>query len=280
MFHLKIKNLFFVYSLLAILLFISACSQKKSAEKSVNGEKICVDAGPQSPRDIDNKMGENELTFPVAPSYKEMNLCNIHFHYNAEHKSKDYPIYAGDGENGLGGGYQCADSKNLTQSELKFLEGDYSAGLKPGDTIEVHWVYSTCDVKPGKGLGSCLSDTCNEPLLRVEAQVFLLVNDPLAANFRDYSYNFDNPTEKGYYQAKSLPTNTGKPVVYLGSTTGPKYNNRECSPLQVTWSVRPKCAKLDINSLSEWLKENVFEEEKAHGVRKLVVHPKLLSEIK
>jgi len=37
---------------------------------------------------------------------------------------------------------------------------------------------------------------------------------------------------------------------------------------------------VDINSLSEWCKDNVFEENYAHGVRKLVTNPKLLSEIK
>ena len=46
-------------------------------------------------------------------------------------------------------------------------------GVKPGDTIEVHWVYSSCDVSPGKTLGACLSDACVNPQLRVETQVFL-----------------------------------------------------------------------------------------------------------
>ena len=50
-------------------------------------------------------------------------------------------------------------------------------GSVEGDTIEVHWVHTTCDVDPGKGLGSCLSDACANPQLRVEAQVFLVVND-------------------------------------------------------------------------------------------------------
>ena len=44
-------------------------------------------------------------------------------------------------------------------------------------------------------------------------------------------------------------------------------------------SVRPRCAKLDIGSLGEWCKSNVFEEDHAHGVRELVTNPALLSEI-
>jgi len=139
-------------------------------------------------------------------------------------------------------------------------------------------VYSSCDVKPGKGLGSCLSDNCANPNLRVEAQVFTVVNDSSANNFNDLSY--DGNIVNGLHQAKALPTNTGKPVVFLGSTTGPKYTEQKCSPYQVTWSVRPKCAKIDINSLSKWCKDNVFDEDHAHGVKKLVKNPKLLSDIK
>ena len=42
--------------------------------------------GPQSPRDIDLKGGNNGRTFNAAPAHTEMHLCNIHFHKNAEHK--------------------------------------------------------------------------------------------------------------------------------------------------------------------------------------------------
>jgi len=51
-------------------------------------------------------MGTNKRVFTSAPSYKEMNLCNIHLHNNAEHKAKAFSIYAGEGEHGHGGGYQ------------------------------------------------------------------------------------------------------------------------------------------------------------------------------
>ena len=240
-------------------------------------EEICVGYGPQTPRDIDNLAGENKRIFSIAPNYNEMNLCNIHFHVNAEHKAKDYSIFAGEGDNGLGGGYQCVDSRNLTEAELQAPKNNNCVGVNPGDTIEVHWVYSSCDVKPGKGLGSCLSESCANPNLRVEAQVFLVVNDPSAANFHDLVY--DGNMVNDLHQAKALPTNTGSPVVFLGSTTGPKYTEQKCSPLQVTWSVRPQCAKVDINSLSNWCDENVFKEDRGHGARKLVTNPKLLSEI-
>lgn len=243
-----------------------------------NAEEICVGYGPQTPRDIDNVTGENKRLFSLAPESKNMNLCNIHFHANAEHKAKDFSNYAGEGDHGHGGGYQCLVSKSLSEAELKEPTQNHCKGLNPGDTIEVHWVHSSCDVKPGKGLGSCLSDSCANPNLRVETQVFTVVNDPEALDFNELDY--DGNIVNGYHQAKSLPADTGNPVEFLGSTTGPKYDDKVCSALQVTWSVRPSCAKININSLSKWCEKNVFEEDHAHGVRKLVTDPKLLSEIK
>jgi cadmium carbonic anhydrase-like repeat protein len=243
-------------------------------------DAACVGYGPQTPRDIDSVVGTNKRIFNMAPGYKDMDLCNIHFHNNAEHKAKDFAIYAGEGEHGHGhgGGYQCAMSQSLSNAELMPPKEEICNGVKPGDTIEVHWVYSSCDIKPGKGLGSCSSKACANPELRVETQVFTAVNDASAQNFNDLTY--DGNKVNGLYQAKALPENTGKPVEFLGSTTGPKYTEQICSPMQVTWSVHPKCARIDINSLGEWCKSNVFEENHAHGVRKLVTNPLLLSKIK
>ena len=243
---------------------------------------VCTGFGPQTPRDIDSAKGENNHVFSMAPDYKQMNLCNIHFHENAEHKSKDFSIFAGEGHEGYGTGYKSNLSKNLSKAELAPLAKPACKGehgdLQPGDTIEVHWVHSTADVKPGKTLGACLSEKNGNPDLRVEAQVFVLVNDKNALNLNDLGYGGN--VANGFHQAKSIPSNTGKPVLFTGSTTGPKYSDSACSPLQVTWSVRPQSAKLDINSVAKWCESNEFGEDHAHGVRKLVTSPKLLSEIK
>ena len=246
-------------------------------------EGICKAAGPQTPRDIDSLSGENARIFSLAPSYEEMNLCNIHFHENAEHKAKEFSIYAGDGDHGYDSGYQCNISKTLSPAELKPTEEKICKGkhgdLVPGDTIEVHWVFTSCDVAPGKGLGSCVSDTCANPNLRVETQVFTLVNDSNALDWNTLTY--DGNKANGLHQPKALPENTGKSVEFTGSTTGPSYSESKCSPYQVSWSVRPQCAKLDINTVGKWCADgNVFKEDHAHGVRKLVTNPKLLSEIK
>ena len=240
-------------------------------DKATNDGKVCSGFGPQTPRDIDSVKGENKVVFTMAPPAEKMNLCNIHFHENAEHKAKAFSIFAGIGHKGYDSGYQCKMSKSLSKAELKPTKEKVCAGkhgdLEPGDTIEVHWVHTSCDVKPGPSLASCVSKGCANPDLRVETQVFTLVNDPNALDFRKLQL------------AKDLPTDTGKPVEFAGSTTGPKYSEQSCSPYQVTWSVRPKCAKLDINSVGEWCKGNAFNENHAHGVRKLVTNPKLLSNI-
>nr|WP_269813779.1 delta-class carbonic anhydrase [Bowmanella yangjiangensis] len=57
--------------------------------------------------------------------------------------------------------------------------------------------------------------------MRVETQVFTLVNDTGAANFNEFGYEAYQAT--GYHQPKTLPIDTGTPVEYLGSATGPKY---------------------------------------------------------
>ena len=238
---------------------------------------LCLSYGPQTPRDISNPAGLNSVAFLMAPAASELNLCNIHTHTNAEHKGPDFSVFVGDGEHG---GYACNATESLTEAELAAptVNADGFHGVQPGDTIEVHWVHSSCAVEPGEGLGSCLNDTCANPLLRVEAQAFLVVNDERALDFRDFAYA--GTMRNDLHQTVSLPTGTGAPVIFRGSTTGTSYNQSVCSPVEVTWSVRPQCTKLDINSLNAWATEgNVFNETESHGVRQLVTAPELLAPI-
>lgn len=268
---------------LSVALLSSALLAGSSHGSHDSEEGACKGFGPQTPRDIDSVTGGNDRLFSIAPSSKDMNLCNIHFHENAEHKSKEFSIYAGDGDHGYDSGYKCNISKNLSAAELAPTEEKICKGkhgdLVPGDTIEVHWVFTSCDIAPGKGLGSCVSDSCANPNLRVETQVFTLVNDANALDWNKLTY--DGNVVNGLHQPKGLPEGTGKPVEFTGSTTGPSYSESKCSPYQVSWSVRPSCAKLNINTVGKWCADgNVFKEDHAHGVRKLVTNPELLSEIK
>ncbi len=234
--------------------------------------------GPQSPRDIDSVEGSNPLVFNEAPAYTEMNLCNIHFHKNAEHKGGEFTTYAGNGDgHGFKSGYKY--SGTLTAKELapvaqEICPGEHGA-LSVGDTIEVHYVHSSAQIEPGPTLGSCLNEAIKNPQLRVETQVYVLVNDASALDFADVT---KHGKVNGFYQALNIPDDTGTPIQYAGSTTGPSYNEAG-SPFQVSWSVRPKVAKVDAKTVGAWCKGNTFDEDHAHGVRNLVVNPSLLSEI-
>lgn len=234
--------------------------------------------GPQSPRDIDDATGNNYRTFSHAPQYQKMNLCNIHFHKNAEHKGGEFTSFVGYGDgHGYNSGYKY--NGNLSSAESTPLDAavcpNKHGGLLVGDTIEVHYVHSSARVKPGPTLGSCLNEDIKNPQLRVETQVYVLVNDSNALNFFELSRN---GVRKGLHQALNIPNNTGTPVQYSGSTTGPSYNETG-SPFQVTWNVRPKIAKVDIQTVGDWCKGNVYKEDHAHGVRNLVINPDLLSKI-
>ena len=248
--------------------------QRRNLAKNTEGKGF----GPQSPRYIDSTKGSNKVVFEAAPPYTKMNICNIHFHKNAEHAGGEFKKYAGNGDgHGYESGYQY--SGKLAAEEVQPINEDICPGehgaLYPGDTIEVHYVHSSAQVRPGPTLGACLSESIKNPQLRVEAQVFVLVNDRGALDFGKLTKLV---LKKGYFQALNIPKNTGDPIQYAGSTTGPNYNE-EGSPFQVTWSVRPKVAKVNIATVGKWCKKNHFNEDHAHGVRNLVKNPRLLSPI-
>jgi len=235
--------------------------------------------GPQSPRDIEALAGTNQRVFEEAPDHTQMNLCNIHFHKNAEHKGGEFTSYAGNGDGkGFLTGFKY--SGDLSKKELKPVRQEIcpseKGALYPGDTIELHYVHSSALINPGPTLGACLSEATMNPQLRVEAQVYVLVNDKNAADFNELAAH---GMKDGYHQALNIPSDTGAPILYAGSTTGPSYNEKG-SPLQVTWSVRPKVKKVDIRTVGKWCEGNTFDEDHGHGVRNLVMNPGLLSPIK
>jgi hypothetical protein len=283
------KKNHFTLTLLAMtasLSFIATASDDAVSDEVISAQRAALEAstngkgfGPQSPRDINTAMGENSISFDTAPSADAMNLCNIHFHENAEHRGGEFTDYAGNGDgHGYHSGYKYIGE--LTEAELTSTTEDICpsshGSLESGATIEVHYVHSTAQVNPGPTLGSCLSDSIGNPQLRVETQVYVLVND---ANALDFSSLTAHDKTTGKNQALNIPTNTGTPIQYSGSTTGPGYNEIG-SPLQVSWSVRPEVAKVNIESVGDWCKENVFDEDHAHGVRNLVKNPNLLSTIR
>ncbi len=249
-------------------------SQRAALAASTDGAGY----GPQSPRDLDTAAGSNARAFGAAPDASAMNLCDIHFHENAEHRGGNFTTYAGNGDGkGYGTGFRYDGT--LTEAELAPTAakiGDNGHGdLAPGDTIEIHFVHSSAQVTPGPTLGACISEAVGNPHLRVETVVAVLVNDETAANFVEMA-KFEQVD--GLFQAINVPADLGDPVTYAGSTTGPSYNEKG-SPFHVSWSVRPTVVKLDINSAGAWLADNPFDETHAHGVRNLVTNPNLLSPI-
>lgn len=287
---MKTTNLLNKRNLLALAVtsacvFSASVSAKSVSDSVVATQRAALEAntdgkgfGPQSPRDIDQDYGTNLRNFSMAPNRSQLNLCNIHFHKNAEHAGGEFTTHAGNGD-GKGSNTGYVYNGKLSKSQLKPVKAKICAAkgdpLQSGDTIEVHYVYSSAQIQPGPTLRACLADATMNPGLRVEGQVMVLANDSNALDFKDLAMVSQ---VNGYYQAPNVPNNMGVPVEYLGSTTGPAYNET-ASPLQVSWSVRPKVAVVDINSVGEWCNENVFKEDHAHGVRNLVTNPKLLSSI-
>lgn len=229
-----------------------------------------VTAGPQAPRDIDSGWGTNTTLFRTANKTDKMNLCDIHYHWNAEHKSAAYSTFV-DIEHSEHSGWAIVEPASTDPEERAkhdishLLDGDaHEIGVMVGDTIEVHFVHTSCDVKydelaPANGLGNCATSVCVNPQLRVVAQVFKVVEHDADITDLDHPMQHDDAR-----------------VVYTGSTTGSKYNNDHCSPYQVTWDVKKSPATIDAHGLAHWSHEH---EQHAHGVRELVTRSELLSTV-
>ena len=240
--------------------YASGAKHEAPAEKN-----HCVGAGPQAPRDIDKHAGTNPVIFSEAPAIADMNLCNVHFHRNAEHKAAAYSTYVEDGD---ASGWACQEP---APGRLEHKHASYNGcdGIAPGDTIEVHWVHTTCDIESegvtpmGGGLSACLTTACSNPQLRVAAGVYVLQK---------------NGELK--FSSEALMSHNDPVVTYTGATTGTSYSNDHCSPFQVTWDVKTTCDTLDIDDFSKWCSHNKYDDHHAHGVRELVTPENLLSKIK
>lgn len=129
--------------------------------------------------------GQSPRIYSPAPFAVSMNLCNIHTHTDAEHECPDFSLFGRDGERG---GYKCNETPLLSADELEYPEPGHGAfhGVKPGESLKVSSVYSTCEVFPGQGLVSCVRSNCDNPQLRVEAQNFLLVDARSAHQLPEY----------------------------------------------------------------------------------------------
>ena len=248
--------------------------------------------GPQSPRDINQNGGENRTAFTVAKSSNTMQLCNAHFHKNAEHRGIGFTKVASPT------GHQCdaALSPVFKTPVAGAPNGVCEGTVKPGDTIEMHFVFTSCkDASPGPTLGACSTKSCRNPSLRVEARIFVLVNShgnqhvPGLGSLAKVS-EFGSLFGSHEHLPPVVVPSAARAVQYQGSTTNTAFDNSStCSPAHVTWQVGQSCTPLDIRSLQEWCEgNNPFREKEGnvmkpiegHGARALVTNPKLLSAIK
>ena len=224
----------------------------------------CAKAGPQAPRDILKTAGENPIRFNKAAPVTRLRLCDIHFHRFAEHKIPGTLPAKPPGE-----GFVCQLPAAGKQVEEESGDRKVCESVELFDTVEVHWVYTTCNVEPAPKLDSCFSKACVNPELRAVGQVFYLTPDgyPNTVDWKRAGYDHYPPPPTGN-------------VEFLGSTTGDKYNGADtCSPYQVTWSVARGCKPMTLSSLGRWCDDNVYDETKPQGVRKLVTDLKFLSHI-
>lgn len=113
-----------------------------------------------------------------------MNLCDIHYHWNAEHKSKEYSTFIGLEDSEHSGWVivepASTDPAYRSEHDIAHLLGDdvHDIGVIVGDTIEVHFVHSSCNVKyeelnPANGLGNCATSVCANPQLYNFSFVFI-----------------------------------------------------------------------------------------------------------
>lgn len=201
--------------------------------------------GPQSPRDLSVAGGTNKLPVP-GDGTRPPHLCNVHFHRPAEHTGID----------------ACPAVEEAPVVGVCPAPG--TEPVRPGEEIELHWVYTSCELPdpPKPGLDNCV---CDEPVLMVIGQKYVVAG------------------EAGAGVATEVREPDGDFARYGGSTTGPSYgsgdpgDSKECSPARVQWAVARQCRALSLSALGAWCASNEWREDHAHGARELVTREDWLS---
>lgn len=185
---------------------------------------LCVNAESQTPRNVTKgAVGFMKTRSKPISSTKKLVHVNTHWHDGAEHFSEgEYDTLH---ENA--GGYFCDSlAKTATAAQLMPYAFKHCVDMDVGSTYEMHWVHSSGGTSIGGGLGGAFSRQAN-PLVLVQAQVFLVVNDNAYAQDEFIGGWVEDLMTDG--------------VKYQGSTTGTKYDNEVCSPYLVSWHVDRQC---------------------------------------
>mmetsp|Transcript_37953 Transcript_37953/g.77654 ORF Transcript_37953/g.77654 Transcript_37953/m.77654 type:complete len:299 (+) Transcript_37953:48-944(+) len=238
---------------------------------------LCQDAEPQAPRDVSpGYIGERITRYEPYGSDQidRFEQVNIHWHLGAEHRmenaydrrSPEWASYVTvPDENHVSQpvvpGLWCPtdgiDDAKLDESSFSFT---YCKAAQVGGTYEFHWVFSTGG--PGRlqedgdegqlgitaGLGGAFTRTNNADVI-VRAQICLIVNDP---SLNDY---VDAKNRTFLEQWQQPPA--GSAVRYVGSTTGPSYDDEVCSPVEVNWHVDQRCCILSAQAMDNLCKDMI-----------------------
>lgn len=216
---------------------------------STGTETVC---GPQSPRDLSVAGGTNHIRVPGDGTLPPR-LCNVHFHRPAEHA-----------------GIAACPAVAAGSAETEGVCGGGGAEpVRPGDVVEVHWVYTSCPPypEPLPGLENCACDAPPELVLMAIGQVYVV----------------DDGDGGGGAGGELPPPPLDGLTRYGGSTTGPKYSGggpndpRGCSPLRVQWAMSRQCLPLALSTLGAWCESNEWGEDHADDIRPVIRRESWLS---
>ncbi|GMH78665.1 hypothetical protein TL16_g07892 [Triparma laevis f. inornata] len=125
-----------------------------------------------------------------------------------------------------------------------------SMDVHVGHTYEFHWVHCTGGTGLSPGLGGAF-ELVNNPSVLVCGQPVVVINrvpnyDPSLSTFSITSPEYGGRTEG------TVPLKT-----YIGSTTGPSYNNEVCSPYEVSRTVDLACTEITAEAMDMVCKEMI-----------------------
>jgi len=255
----------------ALLTIVVAAARSDDCPSSGFWKEIPCDhnSGPIGPADVsDDAVGTRPPLFRPQSTVGRLQSTQPHMHKWAEHKSKGQYDIPGPAE--ATKGFEC-DKSGLTPAQLapfayqfcqpqpditncsfaaipgaapEVTRGDVPCALSrvnPGDTIEIHWPHTSGSTSP---LGP-FDDVVSNALLVVQAQVFLVVNDP--------KYEMDVQLFLTHWNEALAAEDS---VAYVGSPTGDHDNRNMCYSNQNTWLVDRKCHMLHVGSLDRWCGAN------------------------
>jgi len=247
------------------------------------------------------KTYNGKVAYPETKSFSDTAMCavNVHWHLGTEHLSAGQYDENGTGPSEVGErrlaagkiheGAQCSLYDETVEKFTKKYDWKYCTGMEVGQTYEVHWPHSAlgacgsqwqyqtpfktgvlCNIDLDGLTGFLTTQRENLPLVvGVQAQVFTIVNDD------SEEYTFPNLFDGMIVDdTKQMGVDM---AYYVGSTTGQKVSNTECSPYSpITWQVDRTCHQISAKSFDNMCQTMLNQaadmsgDVYAHGSREMV----------